>query len=73
MLKEKIMKILESSTGDLEEDAVKIENLVLSLIPHRELYDRDDVTNPDFATVCAFKDGWNSCVDEMMKRIENDE
>ncbi|MCD6214567.1 MAG: hypothetical protein J7J46_06285 [Candidatus Desulfofervidus sp.] len=73
MLKEKIMKILESSTGDLEEDAVKIENLVLSLIPHRELYDRDDVTNPDFATVCAFKDGWNSCVDEMMKGIENDE
>jgi len=73
MLKEKIMKILESSTGDLEEDAVKIENLVLSLIPHRELYDRDDVTNPDFATVCAFEDGWNSCVDEMMKGIENDE
>lgn len=73
MLKEEILKILESSAGDLEEVAIKIENLVLSIIPHREVYDRDDVTNPDFATTCAFKDGWNDCIDEMMRRIEDEE
>jgi len=69
MLKEEIVKILKSSTGGLEEVAIKIENLVLSLIPCRESYDRDDVTNPNFITVCAFKDGWNDCVDEIVKRI----
>jgi len=73
VLKEEILKILKSSTSDLEEVAIKIENLVLSIIPHREVYDRDDVTNPDFATVCAFKDGWNSCIDEIVKRIEVDD
>ena len=73
MLKEEIVKILESSSGNLKETAIRIENLVLSLIPHRKLYDRDDVTNPDFATICAFKDGWNCCIDEIVRRVEEDE
>ena len=52
--------------------AVQIENLFLRAIPNRESYDRDDITNPEFATLCSYKDGWNACISEIMNNLEED-
>jgi len=70
-MKKKILKILQSNTSP-EEMAVQIENLFLRAIPNRESYDRDDITNPEFATLCSYKDGWNACISEIMNNLEED-
>ena len=41
-----------------------------SLVPERKNYDNDDIKNPEFTEICAYKDGWNECREEMLRRIE---
>jgi len=43
-----------------------------SLVPERKNYDNDDIKNPEFTEICAYKDGWNECREEMLRRIEED-
>ena len=44
-----------------------------SLVPDMQHYDNDDVKNPElqFRLICAYKDGWNECREEMLNEIDN--
>lgn len=81
-IKKEIAKIVCSS-GDLQgaawEEVEKIDKLVeffksyaRSLVPSMLHYDNDDVKNPEFRDICAFKDGWNNCREEMLIRIDRE-
>ena len=72
-----------SSSGNLQgatwEELKKIEKLVKlfksyarSLVPDMQHYDNDDVKNPDlqFRVICAYKDGWNECREEILNEID---
>ena len=84
-IKKEIAKII-SSSGDLQgatcEELKKIEKLVnlfksyaCSLVPDMQHYDNDDVKNPDlqFRVICAYKDGYNACREEILYEIDKED
>ena len=83
-IRKEIAKII-SSSGDLQgatwEELKKIDKLVKlfksyarSLVPDMQHYDNDDVKNPDlqFRVICAYKDGWNECREEILNEIDKE-
>jgi len=81
-IKREIAKLISNSgdcCGASWEELEKINKLVnlfksyaRSLVPDMQHYDNDDVKNPDFQfrVICAYKDGWNECREEILRRIE---
>jgi len=84
-IKREIAKIIYSITPSYssgQEDLRKIEELTKlfksyarSLVPDIQHYDNDDVKNPDlqFRVICAYKDGYNACREEILNSINNEE
>ena len=82
-IKREIEKIIFSETpckSPEQEKIRKVEELVnlfetyaRSLVPDMQHYDNDDVKNPDlqFRVICAYKDGWNECREEILNEIDN--
>ena len=46
-----------------------------SLVPDMQHYDNDDVKNPDlqFRVICAYKDGYNACREEILNEIDKED
>jgi len=63
---------------DIDNIVLKLVNLfktyARSLVPDMQHYDNDDVKNPDlqFRVICAYKDGYNACREEILNEINKE-
>ena len=83
-IKREIAKLISNSgdcCGASWEELEKIDKLVnlfksyaRSLVPDMQHYDNDDVKNPDlqFRVICAYKDGYNACREEILNKIDKE-
>jgi len=83
-IKREIEKIIFSETPckfpeqeklrKVEELAKLFKSYARSLVPDMQHYDNDDVKNLDFQfrVICAYKDGWNECREEMLNEIDKE-
>jgi len=77
----KIIFFKEPCKSPEQEKIRKVEELVnlfktyvRSLVPDMQHYDNDDVKNPDlqFRVICAYKDGYNACREEILNKIDKE-
>jgi len=84
-IKKEIEKIIFSETpctSPKQEKIRKVKELVnlfksyaRSLVPDMQHYDNDDVKNLDlqFRVICAYKDGYNACREEILNEIDKED